>query len=100
MKYESIRPLNWLIAGLLKHANLGERTTLCGDNTALLKGPEQKLKVWLLEKALGGSLWVRGVSDNDVELVLVVLEELESISHMDLNLRVLVADSHSREVLL
>lgn len=73
---------------------------MCRNNATLLKSSKQELKVRLLEKHLGGSLWVRGVSDDDVELVLVVIEELESISDVDVDLRVLVADGHSWEVLL
>ena len=73
---------------------------MCRNNATLLESSKQKLEVWLLEKHLGGSLWVRGVSDDDVELVLVVIKELESISDVDLDLGVLVADGHSWKVLL
>lgn len=78
----------------------GERTTLCRDDTTLLEGAEEELEVWLLEERLGWSLWVGGVGDDDIELVLVVVEELESVADVDLDLRVLVADGHAREVLL
>ena len=73
---------------------------MCRNNATLLESSKQKLEVWLLEKHLGWSLWVRGVSDDDVELVLVVIKELESISDVDLDLGVLVADGHSWKVLL
>jgi len=73
---------------------------LCGNNATFLQSTEEQLKVWLLEQALGRSLWVRGVGYDDIELVLVVVQKLESISNVDLDLGVLVADCHSWEVLL
>jgi hypothetical protein len=73
---------------------------LCRDDTTLLESAEQKLEVWLLEERLGRSLWVGRVGDDDIELILVVVEELESITNVDLDLWVLVADGHAWEVLL
>ena len=59
----------------------------------------QKLEVRLLEKALCRSLGITAVGDDDVELVLVVVQELESISDVSLDFWVLVADRHAWEVL-
>ena len=73
---------------------------LGGDDTALLESSEEKGEVWLLEESLGWSVWVGGVGDNNVKLVLVVIKELETISDVDLDLWVLVGDSHSWKVLL
>lgn len=60
----------------------------------------QKLEVGLLEQALGRTLGVGGVSDDDVEAVLVVIQELEAVANVDLDLGVLVALSHAGEVSL
>ena len=73
---------------------------MCGDNTTFTKSTEQKLKVGLLEQGLGGTLWVAGIGDDDVELVLALGEELEAVSDDGGDGRVLEADGHSREVLL
>ena len=82
------------------YANVGERTTLCGNHSALFESAKQQLEVRLLEQALGWSLWIRGISDDDIEFVLVVVQELEPVSDVDLDFGVLVADGHSREVFL
>lgn len=78
----------------------GEPTTLSRDDTTLLESTKEELEVWLLEESLGWALWVGRVGDDDIELVLVVVKELESISNVDLDLWVLVRDSHSWEELL
>ena len=85
---------------VIMHADNGEPTTLSRDDTTLLKSTKEELEVWLLEQSLGWTLWVGRVGDDDIELVLVVVEELESISNVDLDLWVLVADGHSWEKLL
>ncbi len=78
----------------------GEPTTLSRDNTTLLEGTKEELEVWLLEESLGWALWVGGVGDDDIKLVLVVVEELEAVSNVDLDFWVLVGDGHSWEELL
>lgn len=75
-------------------------TTLGGDDAAGPKGIVQQLEVRLLEETLCRAFGVRRVRDNDIEGVLVVIEELETIANVDLGLRVLEALSHSWEVLL
>jgi len=60
----------------------------------------QKLEVGLLEQALGGTLGVRGVGDDDIKAVLVVVQELEAIANVDLALGVLVTLGHLGQVLL
>ena len=60
----------------------------------------QQLEVGLLEEALRGTFRIRGIRDDDIELVLVVIQELESVADMDLGLRVLEAFRHAGEVLL
>ena len=70
------------------------------DNTALAQGAVEKLKVRLLEEALGRAVGVRRVGDDDVEAVLVVVEELEAVADVDLDLGVLEALGHARQVLL
>jgi hypothetical protein len=73
---------------------------LCRNNPALLESSKEQLEVRLLEQALSGSLWVGGVGDDDIEGIFVVVQELEAISNMYLNLRVLETDRHAREKLL
>lgn len=71
-----------------------------GDNSAFFESSKKQLEVRLLEQALGWALWVGGIGNNDIELVLVVIQKFESISDMCLYLWVLVADGHAWEVLL
>jgi hypothetical protein len=70
------------------------------NNTALAESTAQQLKVWLLEESLGGALWVGGVGNDDIELVLLVLEELEAVTNDGLGLGVVEANGHAGEVLL
>ena len=75
-------------------------TTLGGDDTALTQGIVQKLEVWLLEQSLRGAVWVRTVRNDHIEAVLVVCEELEAVADVDLDLGVLEANTHARQVFL
>jgi hypothetical protein len=75
-------------------------TTLRGNNTALAEGIVEQLEVGLLEQGLSRTLGVGRVSDDDVEGVLVVVEELEAVADVNLNLGVLEASSHLGQVLL
>jgi hypothetical protein len=70
--------------------DIGKRTTLCGNNATLLESSEKQLEVWLLEQALCWSLWVRRVGNDDIKLILVVIQEFEAISNVNLDLGVLV----------
>lgn len=70
------------------------------NNTALTESRVQKLEVGLLEEALSGTLGVRAVGDDDIELVLVLLEELEAVTNVGVGVGVLEANGHAREVLL
>lgn len=67
---------------------------------AYLQGAEQKLKVGLLEESLRGTLGIRGVGDDDIELVLVLLEESKAVTDVSLGLGMVEASGHVREVLL
>lgn len=71
---------------------------MSGNDTAFTQGVEQQLEIGFLEQGLCWSFWVRTVSDDDVKFVLAVCEELESIGHVHLYIRVLEADAHSWEV--
>lgn len=73
---------------------------MSGNDTALSEGVVKKLEVGLLEEALGRTLGVGRVSDDDVEGVLEIVEELEAITDVNLGLGVLEALGHVREVLL
>lgn len=73
---------------------------MCGDNTSIAQSIAQELEVGLLEEALGRTLGVRAVGDDDVELVLAVLQELKAIANVGLDVGVLEADAHTGEVLL
>jgi hypothetical protein len=80
--------------------NQGKPTTLGSDDTAFPQSIVHQLEVRLLEQALGRSLRVGGVGDDDIECVLVVIEELEAVSDVDLDLGVLVSSGHAGEILL
>ena len=84
----------------LLSAEKSRHTTLCSNDTALSQGTVKKLKVGLLEEALGGALGVGGVGDDDVEGVLIVVEELEAVGDVDGALGVGEAGGHLREVFL
>lgn len=71
-----------------------------GDDAAGTQRVVKQLEVGLLEQALGGALRVRGVRDDDVEGVLVVVQELEAVADVDLHLGVLEALGHAGQVLL
>ena len=71
-----------------------------GNDTAFAERTVEQLEVGLLEESLGGTLWVAGVGDDDVELALLVLEELEAVADDSGGLGVLEADRHAGEVLL
>lgn len=71
-----------------------------GDDTSFTEGVAQELEVGLLEQALGGTLRVRAVGDDDIELVLLVREELEAVADVDLDVGVLEANAHAGQVLL
>jgi hypothetical protein len=75
-------------------------TTLGSNDTALAQGRVEELEVGLLEEAFGGTLRVRAVGDDNIELVLVLLEELEAVTNVGVGVRVLEANGHAREVLL
>lgn len=82
------------------HAEIGERTTLSGNHATFLERTEQQLKIWLLEQALCWSFWVGGVGDDHIKLVLVVIQELETISDVGADFRVFETDGHAWKVLL
>jgi len=73
---------------------------LSRDDTTLAESAVQELEVRLLEKSLGGALWVAGVGDDDIKLVLLVLEEFEAVADNGLGLGVVEANGHAGEVLL
>lgn len=75
-------------------------TTLGSNDTAVLESVMEELEVRLLKKALCWSVWVTAIGDNDVELVLPVGQELEAIANVRLDVRVLVANGHTGQVLL
>ena len=75
-------------------------TTLSGNDTTFTQGTVEKLEIWFLEQRFGGALRVGRVSDDDVELVLLIFEELEAIANDGLGLGVLEPDGHSWEVFL
>ena len=68
--------------------------SLGGQVSALLQGILEELEVRGLEESLGGSNGVRRVGDDNVVLVFVVGEELESISDVDGDSWILVAFRH------
>lgn len=77
-----------------------QRTTLGGDDTAIAEGLAEKHEVRLLEEALSRTLGIGAISDNDVELVLVVLQELKAVTDVGGSVGVLETNAHAGEVLL
>jgi hypothetical protein len=73
---------------------------LGSDDTALAQGRLEELEVGLLEEALSGTLGVRAVGDDNIELVLAVLKELEAVTNVGVGVGVLEANGHAGEVLL
>lgn len=73
---------------------------MSGNDTALTESVVEELEVRLLEQALGRAIRVGGVGDDDIKLALLLVEELEAVANVGLDGRVLVANSHTREVLL
>lgn len=73
---------------------------MSSNDAAGTQGVVQKLEVRLLEQGLGGAVRVRGVGDDHVEGVLVLVEELEAVADMHLDLGVVEALGHAGEVLL
>lgn len=76
------------------------RTTLGGDDTPFAQGAVQELKVWLLKKALRGTLGVRAVGNDNIEFILFVREEFEAVADVGLDFGVLEADAHAGQVFL
>ena len=76
------------------------RTTLGSNNTTFFQGSVQKLKVRLLEQRLCWTLRITAVGDDDVELVLAISQKLEAVSDMDVDIWVLVANGHPRQIFL
>ena len=68
------------------------------DNTSITKRITQELKVGLLEEGLGGALWIGTVGDDDIEFILAVSQELEAITHVDLDVGMLETNAHAGEV--
>jgi len=73
---------------------------LGSDDAAWPQRAVEKLEVGLLEEALGRTLGIRRVGDDDVKGLLVIVEELEAVANVDLDLWVLEANRHARQVLL
>lgn len=74
--------------------------SLGGDVSSGLQGLVEQGEVRGLEEGLGGSNGVGRVGDNDIVRVLVLGEELESVTDVDGDSGVLVASRHEGEVLL
>lgn len=74
--------------------------SLGSNNTTILQGSVEKLKVWLLEQRLCWTLWITAVRDDDIEFVFAVSQEFEAISNVHFHSRVLEADGHARQVFL
>jgi len=67
------------------------RTTLSSNDAALTESIAEELEVGLLEEGLGRALGIRGVGNDNIKGVLVLLKELEAITNVNLDLGVLEA---------
>jgi hypothetical protein len=65
-----------------------------------LQSSEQKLKIWLLEQRLCRAFRIRRIGNDNIKLILIVFEELEAVSNMDLCLGVVEPNRHMGEILL
>jgi len=75
-------------------------TTLRGNHTTFSQSVIQQLKIRFLEERLCGSFRVRGIGNDDIKLVFLVLEEFESIADVHFDGGVLEANRHARQVFL
>lgn len=73
--------------------------TLGGEDTLLGKSVLQELEKVRTKERFSRTIGVGGVSDDNVVLVGLVLQELETIANVDLDLGVLKANGHVGEVL-
>jgi hypothetical protein len=74
--------------------------TLSGEDTLFGKSVLQELEEISTKERLSGTIGIRGVSDDDIILVGLVLQEFETITNVDVDLGVLKANRHVGEVLL
>lgn len=74
--------------------------TLGREDTLFGKSVLQELEEIRTEERLGGTIGIRGIGDNNIVLVNLILQELETVTDMDLDLGVLETNSHVGEILL
>lgn len=74
--------------------------SLRGDVTTVAKSLLEEDEVGLLEERVGGADWVGRVGDDDVELTFPVVQELEAVTDVDGDPRVVEAGSHVWKELL
>jgi hypothetical protein len=74
--------------------------TLSGENTLLGKSILQKLEEIRTKERLGGTIGIRGISNNNIILVGLILQEFETITNVDLDLGVLETNGHVGKILL
>ena len=55
------------------------------DDTTVTQCRAQEFEIWLLKKRFGGTLWITGVRDDDIELVSALFEELKAIADVCLD---------------
>lgn len=72
--------------------------TLSGDDTIVGKSVLHELKETLLEKRLGRTNGVRGVSDDHIKGVDLVLQVRESVTNVNVDLGVLETNGHVGQV--
>ena len=69
------------------------------DDPALSQRIMQQLEVRFLEQGFGWAFGVRGIGDNDVELVATVPQEFEAVADVGCDTGMLEADGHGGQVL-
>lgn len=74
--------------------------TLSREDTLLGKSVLQKLEEIRTEERLGGTIGIGRISDNNIVLVDLILQELETITNVDLDLGVSKTNGHVGKVLL
>lgn len=74
--------------------------TLSREDTLFGKSVLQKLEEIRTKERFSGTIGIRGISDNNIVLVDLILQELETITDVDLDLGVFETNGHVGKVLL
>ena len=60
----------------------------------------QQLEIWFLEQRLCRPIGIATICNDDIKLVLLLLQKLETIADVSLDIGVLETNGHAREIFL